>query len=340
MSEISGSFAAISALKTGAFGVREPPLAEGDAFAAVVSSIGFDTLQSSTRQQSQPAASIGRQVDEPGNLLPIRILNQPAVPGVQLAVSGPVSPLSSPVEAPDPRHFSGQFRFAAALTREPDSPLERQIGRPGPQSALMATQFAGPIEPGSIARQFEAPDTIADPSLTANVRPLTALTDPAAMMNPGLTSSTIPSAVASVSTESTVPLHHPRFAENFAQQVTLMARDGVQQARITVNPPELGPVELRIVVRNDEAAVQLAAPNAAVRDALEEALPRLREQFEQSGLRLGDSSVFEQLPHNADERGHDHTDEDPAMAWHASDDSDVGGGGDTVIRHGLIDAYV
>jgi hypothetical protein len=151
---------------------------------------------------------------------------------------------------------------------------------------------------------------------------------------------TVPGAGFVVSATAPVPLHHPGFAEGFSQQVTLMASDGVQHARITINPPELGPVELRIVVRNEEAAVQLASQHGAVRDALEEALPRLREQFDQAGLRLTDSGVFSELPGRSEHQG----DADENIASDAAatelELAETHAHLGIKVHHGFVDAYV
>ena len=96
--------------------------------------------------------------------------------------------------------------------------------------------------------------------------------------------------------DTQLPVHTPRFAEGMSQQVVVLAQHGIQQAQMSLSPPEFGPVDVRITFANDEASVQLAAPTAVAREAIQEALPRLKEMMEQSGVRLNDSGVFAQLP--------------------------------------------
>jgi len=50
-------------------------------------------------------------------------------------------------------------------------------------------------------------------------------------------------------------------------------------------------MEVRIQVHNDQASVQFTAQHAVVREALEAALPRLRDMFEASGVQLVDVDV-------------------------------------------------
>lgn len=86
------------------------------------------------------------------------------------------------------------------------------------------------------------------------------------------------------------------FAERLNQHVAVMLSQHVQHARLAVNPPELGPVEVRVTVTGDEANVQLVATHATTREALEEALPRLRAAFQDGGITLGQAAVYSETP--------------------------------------------
>jgi len=86
-----------------------------------------------------------------------------------------------------------------------------------------------------------------------------------------------------------------------SSRVVWMASEGVQQATLRLNPANLGPVEVRLHVQNEQANVTFIAQNAATRDALEQALPRLRESFVENGLELADADVSDQASHEANE---------------------------------------
>ena len=138
---------------------------------------------------------------------------------------------------------------------------------------------------------------------------------------------------------ASLPLAQPEvFAERINQQLSVMISNNAHHARIAVNPPQLGPVEVRVSVVGDEVTVHLAASHAATREALEDALPRLRTAFTDSGMTLGESGVFNELP----ERSQAHA------AQEGSDDGGSNGGdGESadallplrVVRLGLIDLY-
>ena len=78
------------------------------------------------------------------------------------------------------------------------------------------------------------------------------------------------------------------------ERVAWMARDGQSTARLKLQPPELGRVDIRLEIDGPDARVQLVSQNAQVRDGLEAMLPRLRDMLSQQGLQLADAQVSDQ----------------------------------------------
>jgi len=64
-----------------------------------------------------------------------------------------------------------------------------------------------------------------------------------------------------------------------------------QAATLTLNPPDLGPVQIVLNVSNDQATVAFSAEQLEVRQALENALPRLREMMSEGGIALNNATV-------------------------------------------------
>lgn len=64
-----------------------------------------------------------------------------------------------------------------------------------------------------------------------------------------------------------------------------------QAATLTLNPPDLGPVQVVLSVSNDGASVAFSSNQQEVRQALENALPRLREMMSENGIALGNATV-------------------------------------------------
>nr|PZN78642.1 MAG: hypothetical protein DIU56_08515 [Pseudomonadota bacterium] len=124
------------------------------------------------------------------------------------------------------------------------------------------------------------------------------------------------------------------WADELGTQLRWMVREGVETASLRLHPEELGPLEIRIAVRDGQASVWFAAANADTRTALENALPRLRELLASEGLLLGDTGVFREPPRDS-ARG------DAPTPLHAAGD-DVHGTnvtGFATSGRGIVDIY-
>ena len=95
-----------------------------------------------------------------------------------------------------------------------------------------------------------------------------------------------------VSVESRVGT--PRFADETAQQVTWLAKNGIEHAEIRVKPADLGPILVRIEMQNNEALISFAVTQPETRVAVEDALHRLQEMLAESGISMGETSVGDQ----------------------------------------------
>ena len=75
------------------------------------------------------------------------------------------------------------------------------------------------------------------------------------------------------------------------ERVVWMANQSHQIAELHLNPPNLGPLEIRLTVNNDQATAMFVTQHSAVREAIETALPRLREMLADNGILLGNVTV-------------------------------------------------
>lgn len=87
------------------------------------------------------------------------------------------------------------------------------------------------------------------------------------------------------------PFGQHNWGQAVGERIQWMVSQKMQGAEIKLNPAHLGPMEVRIQVQNDQASVHFTAHHGAVREALEAALPRLRDLFEASGVELVDVDV-------------------------------------------------
>ena len=72
----------------------------------------------------------------------------------------------------------------------------------------------------------------------------------------------------------------------------MFARDGLQQAELRINPPEMGPIGVQIEIDGRDARVNFHAGMAATR-ILERALPELAAALRSEGLTLAGGGVFD-----------------------------------------------
>jgi flagellar hook-length control protein FliK len=84
------------------------------------------------------------------------------------------------------------------------------------------------------------------------------------------------------------------WSEAVVDRVMLLSSQNLKSAEIQLDPAELGRLEVRINMAQDQPQVTFASPNAAVRDALEGQMHRLRELFAQQGMNMLDVNVSDQ----------------------------------------------
>lgn len=96
-----------------------------------------------------------------------------------------------------------------------------------------------------------------------------------------------------VATQNYIPaqLGTPAWDNQVGQKVVWMVAGGEQSASLTLNPPDLGPLQVVLSVNGDQASVAFSSSHQDVRHALESALPRLREMMGESGIALGNATV-------------------------------------------------
>lgn len=137
---------------------------------------------------------------------------------------------------------------------------------------------------GTEARPAAAPPTSpAFPGFAAELaRHAQAIADPSAAAGPG------------AELRLPTPVHSPQFVPHLAGELALLARDGVQEARVQVHPAELGPIAVRITLDGNAAQVRLVVDSAFTRDLLEQGLPTLAAAMRESGLTLSGGGVFQQ----------------------------------------------
>lgn len=83
----------------------------------------------------------------------------------------------------------------------------------------------------------------------------------------------------------------PEFPQELGVQLSVLARDGIQQAELHLNPTEMGPVSVQIVMDGTQARIDFGADVAATRHAIEAGLPELASALRDAGFTLAGGGV-------------------------------------------------
>ena len=127
------------------------------------------------------------------------------------------------------------------------------------------------------------------------------------------------------------------FSASIATHLRVMKSGGVSEARLQLNPAELGRLSIQIASQDSEVKVSFVVESQQAKQVIENAMPRLRDLLDSAGLDLTESGVDQRNKH-ADDRNPQHgrqaTDSD-----HFSGDSAQIAMTVTVDPNRLVDAY-
>lgn len=92
-----------------------------------------------------------------------------------------------------------------------------------------------------------------------------------------------------------LPLRHPeQSAQALQEQVQFLLNRKLDTVEIRLDPPELGNLQIKLHLNQDQAQVGIVVQNSHARELLEQTLPRLREMLAQQGIQLGQTQVQQQ----------------------------------------------
>ncbi len=84
---------------------------------------------------------------------------------------------------------------------------------------------------------------------------------------------------------------HSAWGESLGERVVWMVSQQHQGVELHLNPPSLGPLEVRLSMSDGQANLSFSTQHLPVKEAIESATPRLREMLGESGIGLGSVSV-------------------------------------------------
>lgn len=197
---------------------------------------------------------------------------------------GATAPTASSAAAQGIRAVPGSELPAVAASAAADSQGHKEESG-GPAPAVPASMTAG-----STAAPLAAP-------------PLAAPAPAAA--SPG-TPSAAPPAVPILPPIEVAP-GSAGWDEALGGRVSVMARHDLQHAEVHLHPAELGPLRVQVSMDDGKASLHFHAHHPLTRDAIEQALPRLRDMLGEHGIALGQASVSGDGAH-----GHAQPEREPA----------------------------
>lgn len=208
---------------------------------------------------------------------------------------------------------------AAATVSPPAGPPEsRQAPSAGNDAATPAVQpLATPLAASSVAQPDQAADDVpagaelpaarqmpgaATPAVQAEAvaPPTTDLHMPTAAAEPAVPTTAAHAAptahIASPGGDAAAirvdtPVGSRGWDAEVGQKIVLLVNRQESRAELTLTPPQLGRVEVSISVNGDQTSAAFVSASPAAREALEQALPRLREILADAGITLGQASV-------------------------------------------------
>lgn len=101
----------------------------------------------------------------------------------------------------------------------------------------------------------------------------------------------------------TTPLGNNGWADEFSQKIIWISTQQNQIAELHLNPPGLGPLNIVLTVSDNQLTAQFTSPHSAVREAVENALPKLRELLADNSIMLGNATVSDQPPRDRGTEG-------------------------------------
>ncbi|KVE33346.1 flagellar hook-length control protein FliK [Burkholderia sp. TSV86] len=289
-----GAFADAASLATAALPQTPPPSsapgsqtsatnpAETDGHGALAAYAQAGTADASAQQSlarragAQPPLSAASNAPANANAVGISSITNTAPPRAETGM---------PVAAD-----SGTFGTLLASAKQPASHAAALGDAANPAGA---TSAAGASAPAALVAPQEpgASPIVQQDTSDAAQATLAASAAPAAVQSAAPASAASTHAAASATPSLTPVVGSPDWTEALSQKVVFLSNAHQQSAELTLNPPDLGPLQVVLRVADNHAHALFVSQHAQVRDALEAALPKLREAMEANGLGLGSASV-------------------------------------------------
>lgn len=97
-----------------------------------------------------------------------------------------------------------------------------------------------------------------------------------------------------IQTQPALSLLEPNAATQLKERVMYQVNQKIQSADIRLTPEDLGSVQIKINLQQEQLSVQFVVQQSAAKEALEQQMPRLKELLQEQGMALTDGQVHQQ----------------------------------------------
>jgi len=246
----------------------------------------------SLAQKRAPTTTVALEHHQLAEATPLSTLQEPprtpaqqqverlavAVPTLQAAMNAPAVPQEAPKKTLLPQAAQAELTLA---DKKSDLPLASASRIPA--TGTFAETLAGRVFVAADGNG--APAIVAAESSNGQTSPINSV---------GIPGEKVPAAGSPMKDGPVAihaPLHDPRWNQQLGDRVLWMARGEAQTAQINITPAQLGPIQISISLQGDQMTAQFISAHQEVRQALEDAMPRLREMLANAGINLGQANV-------------------------------------------------
>ncbi len=137
---------------------------------------------------------------------------------------------------------------------------------------------------------------------------------------------------------------HDAWGDELSSKMAWMVGRDIKVASLRVTPENLGPIEIRIQIKNELVDVHFNSSHSQVRESIEAAVPRLREMFNDQFMRLENVNISQHSFDEQQRRSRGSSEEFVADGENYSDDEadeslDISPTA-AVLKRGQIDCFV
>lgn len=98
-------------------------------------------------------------------------------------------------------------------------------------------------------------------------------------------------AAETTSWQAPLALTEPAAAQQLKDRVMVQIQHKLQTAEVQLHPEDLGSMQIKLNLQQDQLSVQFVVQQGAAKEALEQQMPKLRELLEQQGIALTEGQV-------------------------------------------------